>query len=134
MARAWTKTEAFEHFGVELENVQWSWSGISRDGGRVAVVLWQDGVKMHEGHLAYYDDQDLDAEWRDRIGNKRRVLHLVHAREKLDGCFQAIIAKAADRDADLRKIEKCFPQVEGHWLLEFLDEETGAFRAHIVRK
>ncbi|MCA1661464.1 MAG: hypothetical protein LC648_04625 [Novosphingobium sp.] len=133
MPRTWTKTEAFDHFGIELENVQWSWSGMSADGGTVAVVLWQDAVKGRNGQLTYHDDEELDAGWRQRIGNKRRIEHLRHAIDRLEGKFRAVIAKAEDLDADPRKIEKCFPQDGAVWQIDYLDELTGAFRAHIVR-
>ena len=133
MPRAWTKTEAFDHFGVSLENVQWSWSGISLDEQTVALVLWQDAVKGRHGELTYNDDQELDAEWRQRIGNKRRIEHLRHAMTNLDGKFRAVIAKAEDVTADPRKIAKCFPQEGAFWSLDYLDDESGAFRAHIVR-
>jgi hypothetical protein len=113
--------------------VQWSWSGVSESGSTVVVVLWQDGVKGRDGNLVYLDDKELDAEWRQRIGNKRRIEHLIHARDKLSGRFRAVIAKAVDAKADPRKIEKCFPQTDAQWQLDYLDETTGAFRAHIVR-
>ena len=67
MPRAWSKTEAFDYFNTDMENVRWSWSGISRDQSKVVVVLWQDGVKRKEAHFVYWDDEDLGAEWRTRI-------------------------------------------------------------------
>jgi hypothetical protein len=133
MRKQWTKTTAFGHFGVTLENVQWSWSGISDDAQTVAVVLWQDGVKGRDGGLVYLDDEDPAAEWRQRIGNKRRVQHLRHALEALDGKFRAIVAKAVDVHADPRKIEKCFPQEDVFWRVDSLDDITGAFTAHVLR-
>jgi hypothetical protein len=132
--KTWTKTSAFGHFNVPLENVQWSWSGISDDKSTVAVVLWQDGVKGRGGAPTYHDDDDLEAEWRDRIGNHRRIQHLKHAVEHLGGRFRAVIAKAVDVTADPRKIERCFPQEGAFWEVDYLDESTGAFRAHIVRE
>jgi hypothetical protein len=133
MRKEWNKTTAFGHFGVPLENVQWSWSGVSDDGQTVAVVLWQDGVKGRDGALVYLDDEDPDAEWRSRTGNKRRILHLKHALDALDGKFRAIIAKAVNVNDDPRKIEKCFPQEGVFWKIDSLDEVTGAFTAHVVR-
>lgn len=106
---------------------------MSKDAETVAVVLWQDGVKGRDGALVYLDDQDPEAEWRQRIGNKRRIQHLKHAREALNGKFRAIVAKAVDVNADPRKIEKCFPQEGVVWKLDSLDEETGAFTAHVLR-
>jgi len=131
--KEWTKTDAFAHFGVTLDNVQWSWSGVSADRDTVAVVLWQDGVKGRNGALVYLDNEELDAEWRDRIGNKYRIKHLRHAMDHLDGKFRAIIAKALDVNADPRKIAKCFPQEDVFWKIDSLDNITGAFTAHVLR-
>lgn len=133
MPRSWSKTEAFEHFGAQLENVRWSWSGVSEDGQTVVLVLWQDGVKGKGGELRYHDDEDLDAAWRQRIGAKRRIEHLKHAIENLGGRFRAVIAKAVDTTADPRQIEKCFPQQNAFWQIDSFDEATGAFTAHVVR-
>lgn len=131
--RKWTKTEAFAYFNVELENVRWSWSGLSKDGDVLALVLWQDALKGTNGELRYRDDEELDAEWRERIGAKRRIEHLKHAVTHLDGRFHAVIAKAVDTTADPRKIEKCFPQQDTAWQIDSFDENTGAFTAHALR-
>lgn len=133
MPRHWSKTEAFAHFGVSLENVRWSWSGVSDDERTVALVLWQDGVKGRNGELRYHDDEDLGAEWRQRIGAVRRAEHLRHATGRLNGRFRAVIARAVDPSADPRQIQKCFPQEGVEWQVESFDEETGAFRAFAVR-
>lgn len=134
MTRTWTKTEAFEHFDVKLENVRWSWSGVSEDGKTVALVLWQDGVRGKGQAPRYHDDEDLDAEWRQRIGAKRRIEHLKHAVESLDGRFRAVIAKAVDTDADPRQIAKCFPQQGVFWQIESFDEVSGSFTAHVTQE
>jgi hypothetical protein len=132
VARQWSKTEAFEHFGIELENVRWSWSGISSDGATVALVLWQDVVKRDGPNHVYRDDEDPDAEWRQRIGSKRRTEHLKHTRDRLGGRFRAVIAKAVDVTADPRQIERCFPQEGVWWQLDTFDEITGAFTARVA--
>ena len=104
-----------------------SWSGVSDDMRTVAVVLWQDGVKGRGGELTYHDDDDLGAEWRNRIGNQRRIQHLKHAVEHLDGRFRAMLMRTRAR------LRRCFPQEGVIWVIDYLDEPTGAFRAHIVR-
>lgn len=131
MPRTWTKTEAFAHFGTKLTNAQWSWSGIAPDGSVVAIVLWQDGVKGRDGGLTYADDDDLDAEWRRRLGHAERVRHLVHCRDALEGRFRAVIARAVVPITDPRQIASCHPQEGVWWRLEDFDETTGAFRAHV---
>lgn len=134
MARTWNKTEAFQHFGTRLTNTRWSWSGISDDGQVVALVLWQDAVKGRDGKLVYRDDEDLDAEWRQRPGHAERIRHLAHCRDELEGRFRAIIARAVDKDADPRDIASCHPQEGVWWQLDHFDEESGAFTAHAVRE
>lgn len=131
MPHTWTKTEAFEHFGTRLTNVRWSWSGIADDGSVVALVLWQDVVKGRNGALTYADEDDLEAEWRKRPGHAERIRHLIHVRDRLDGRFRAVIAKAVDVDADPRDIASSHPQQGVWWQLDHLDEATGAFRAHV---
>lgn len=131
MPRTWTKTEAFDHFGTKLTNTRWSWSGIADDGGTVALVLWQDVVKGRNGELTYEDEDDLDADWRRRPGHFERIRHLAHARDELGGRFRAVIARAVDVTADPRDIAACHPQQGVWWQLDHLDEETGAFRAHV---
>ena len=34
--------------------------------------------------------------------------------------------------ADPRQIEKCFPQENAIWQIDFFDEATGAFAAHVI--
>ena len=100
MRETWNKTTSFEHFGVKLVNVRWSWSGRSDDGSVVALVLWQDGVKGKNGDLTYDDTEDPDAEWRSRPGSTERTELLKHCREHLGGRFRAVIAVAVDVEAD----------------------------------
>ena len=126
----WSKTDAFANFDTELENVRWSWSGISRDESHVVLVLWQDSVKMRDGHLTYWDDEELDAEWRTRTGAKRRIEHIQHAIDKCEGKFHAVIAVARDVNSDPREIERCFPQENVIWMVDDFDHATGAFKAH----
>ncbi len=133
MPRTWTKTDAFAHFGTMLTNARWSWSGIAPDGSVVALVLWQDVVKGRDGRLTYLDDEDLDAEWRRRPGHTERVRHLAICRDRHDGRFRAVIARAVDATADPRDIASCHPQEGVWWRLDEFDEATGAFRAHVER-
>jgi len=130
--RTWTKTDAFGHFGVMLANTRWSWSGVSRDNDVVALVLWKDAVKASNGAFTYADDDDLDAEWRKRHGHGDRVRHLILCRDRLDGRFRAVIARAVDVDADPREIAACYPQEGVWWKIDKFDENTGAFTAHVI--
>lgn len=132
MARSWSKTDAFALFGVGLDNTRWSWSGVSPDGATVCVLLWQDAVKRAGDRFEYADDEDLDAEWRTRLGHTARVRHLAHCRDQCDGRFRAVIARAVDTAADPREIDSCFPQQGVWWQLDSFDEGTGAFTAHAL--
>ncbi len=130
MPQHWSKTEAFAHFGVSLDNVRWSWSGISDDEQTVVILLWQDGVRGNPPR--YADEEDLDAEWRTRLGHHARVRHLKHCVEKLDGNFRAVIARAENVTADPRKIASCFPHQKAVWKIDSFDETSGAFTAHVL--
>lgn len=120
-------------FGTKLTNARWSWSGIAPNGSVVALVLWQDVVKARDGCLTYFDDEDLDAEWRRRPGHTERVRHLAICRDRHDGRFRAVIARAVDITADPRDIASCHPQEGVWWRLDEFNEATGAFRAHVER-
>lgn len=133
MRETWNKTTAFEYFGVPLLNTRWSWSGRSSDSSVVALVLWQDGVKGKNGELTYDDTEDADAEWRSRPGSKERTKILEHCRDYLGGRFRAVIAVAIDVKADPRQIERCFPQKDVFWQLDYFDDKTGAFSAHVIQ-
>lgn len=107
---------------------------MAEDGSMVALVLWQDAIKSREGKLVYHDDSELDAEWRTRHGHNERIRHLAHCRDKLEGRFRVVIARAVDREADPRDIASCHPQEGVWWKLDEFDEETGAFSAHVLEK
>lgn len=132
MRETWNKTTAFGHFGITLTNTRWSWAGRSPDGARVALVLWQDGVKGRGGDFTYDDTEHPDAEWRRRPGSGERTELLKHCRDYLGGQFSAVIAIAADTEADPRQIARCFPQKGVLWQLDSFDETTGAFSARVV--
>ena len=62
MSNDWNLTTCREHFGVKAKNKYWSWSARSDDGKKVAVNIWQDGVRW-DGHKMLYalniDESDL---------------------------------------------------------------------------
>jgi hypothetical protein len=133
MPETWNKTTSFEHFGVQLVNTRWSWSGRSADGSVVVLVLWQDEVKRRDGEYIYRDMEYPDAEWRGRPGSTERTEFLKHCRDHLGSKFRAVIAKAVDLKADPRQIRECFPQKDVFWQLDDFDEITGMFSAHVIR-
>jgi len=134
LPRQWSKTEAFAHYDVEMENTRWSWSGVSEDGRSAVVVLWADGIKRDQaGNWIYEDDKDLDAEWRRRPGHSARVRHLAHIQNQLGGKFNAVIARAEDTKASPRQIASCYPHEGVVWTLTMFDPDTGAFAASAAR-
>lgn len=134
MRETWNKTTAFAHFGIDLVNTRWSWSGRSADQSEIALVLWQDGVKGKNGDLTYDDTEDPTAEWRSRPGSTERTQLLKYCRDHLGGRFRAVIAVAVDVAADPRQIARCFPQKDVYWQLDVFDETSGAFTARVVRE
>jgi hypothetical protein len=134
MSRRWSKTDAFAHYDVEMENTRWSWSGISDDGRSAVLVLWADRVRRDpSGNFIYEDDKDLDAAWGRRPGHSARVRHLIHVRDELGGRFNAIIARAEDVNASPRKIDSCYPHEGVIWTLTKFDPSSGAFAARAER-
>ncbi len=134
MPGQWSKTDAFAHYDVEMENTRWSWSGVSEDGKSAVLVLWADGVRRDaDGSFIYVDDKDLDAAWRRRPGHSARVRHLLHVRDELGGKFKAIIARPEDVKASPRKIASCYPHEGVIWTLTKFDPATGAFAARAER-
>jgi len=127
MARKWTHTEAFAHFGTTPRNVQWSWSARSDDGQTVVATFWQDQFSRKDGRLLYERPASRET-GRRRPGFNELMENLAWARDHCAGRFKVIIAKAKDVKADPRSIEECFPSKMVMKLVEF-DETTGAFVA-----
>lgn len=138
MPKDYTKKSAFEHFGTKQKNIYKSWSAISEDMGTVAVTIWKDQLKYKDGK-PYWDTFSLPENqsnnfWKDAIGNKERIEHLKHCRNKLDGLFRVVITVAVDVDANPREILEVYP-FEGIWMkLQELNEETGECYAEFHSK
>ena len=130
MAKRWTRTECFSHFGAAGANPRWSWSGRSTDGETVVITLWQDKLKRRpDGTWIYVDHDDRGHDWTRRPGNSERLEHLKHAVDNLGGLFRVVVAKAKDVDASHGAIEDCFPQPNLIMKIIELDRETGEFTA-----
>ena len=82
MAKKYSLTDCFEHFGVSCKNVQWSWSG--RGADKVAVTLWQD--RFLERGTAYENwKSDAPGEWKSRLGFVELIENLAFAEDNLGG-------------------------------------------------
>ena len=116
--------QCYDFFGVSYKNIQWSWSGRSRE--KVAVTLWQD--RFIDGGKAYEQwPEDKPGEWKSRPGFVELIENLAFARDELDGIVHVIIAKAKDKSASPRAIETSFPSKMLMKIVS-LDENEGKFR------
>ncbi len=118
---------AFAHFGTKPHNVQWSWSARSADGKTVVVTFWQDLFERKDGRLIYARPRP-DAAIAVRPGFHELMENLAWARDRCDGRFRVIVAKAKNPNADRRSIDACFPS-QMVMKLTHLDVASGAFVA-----
>jgi hypothetical protein len=126
MARQWSHNECFEFYDVQPKNPRWSWSGRSADGKTVAVTLWQD--RFLEGGRVYRNfDSDRPGEWRSRPGFVELLDNLEYAAKHLDGAVRIILAKAKDRNASPRSIERSWPQPNILMRVTALNRDEGKF-------
>jgi len=133
MARTWTKTEAFAHFGVSLINVRWSYSGRTSDGTTVVLALWSDRFTRKTSPIRYEGFRDgVNNKWLARPGNRERLDNLIWARIKCNGLFRVVMVTPRDAQADPREIAEAFPKSEMVMRVTELDERTGEFRAELV--
>jgi len=127
MPKKWTHTAAFAHFGTKPHNVQSSWSARSADGKTVVVTFWQDLFERKDGRLIYARPRP-DAAIAVRPGFHELMENLAWARDRCDGRFRVIVAKAKNPNADRRSIDACFPS-QMVMKLTHLDVASGAFVA-----
>jgi hypothetical protein len=131
MAKKWTHTAAYKHFGTKPKNVQWSWSARSDDGKTVVVTLWQDRFKRRNNHLSYeslgFDPGNPDT----RPGFRELMENLTWAQSHCGGQFKVITAIAKDITAEPRSIQECFP-TKMVMRLTHLDVTKGAYSAEVV--
>jgi hypothetical protein len=133
MARKWTKTEAFAHFGVSLTNVRWSWSGRTADGTTVVLALWSDRFTRKTSPIRYEGFRaDANEKWLARPGNRERLENLIWARTRCNGLFRVVMVTPEDAHSDPREIAEAFPKSEMVMRITELDDRTGEFRAELV--
>lgn len=127
MAKRWTHSEAFAHFGTTPRNVQWSWSARNEESGTVVVTFWQDEFSRRDNRLMYARPA-AEPDLRRRPGFKELMENLAWARDHCAGQLKVIVAKAKDVNANPRSIRECFPSKMLMRLVE-LDTSSGAFLA-----
>jgi hypothetical protein len=133
MARKWTRTEAFRHFGVTLKNTRWSWSGRTPDGKTVVLALWSDRFRPKTLPLQYEDHRATPNQtWIDRPGNRERLDNLIWARDRCNGLFQVVMVRPKDRDSDPREVDESWPRDNVVMRIVNLNEHTGEFSAEMV--
>jgi len=84
-------SEAFQALGYTLNSPRQDWSA-ERDGG-VCISLWQMELAFRNGR-PFYDSMELGGDhgnWRDKVGNRKRIAHLSRAMSDFDGFVDAII-------------------------------------------
>jgi hypothetical protein len=133
MARKWTKTEAFAHFGVSLTNVRWSWSGRTTDGKTVVLALWSDRFTRKTSPIRYEAVRtDANEKWLARPGNRERLDNLISAQTNCQGLFRVVMLTPKDAQSDPREIAEAFPKSEMLMRITEFDKQTGEFRAELV--
>lgn len=126
MPREYSHSECFAFFDTVPRNPRWSWSGRSADGGKVSVTLWQDRFE-DKGQVYRSWGSDRPGEWRSRPGFVELIENLAHARDHTQGVVHIILAKAKDKNASPRSIERSFPHPDLRMKVAELDEEAGTF-------
>lgn len=130
MARKWTLSKAFAHYGTKARNHVWGWSAISEDGKTVALTIWEDEIGP-DGNVDYFGHEQL-ANWRGALGNRDRIEKLKAARANSGGHFRVVMVRAKDTKVIPRSIAAVYPDENRIMRLIDLDEESGEFRAETV--
>jgi hypothetical protein len=128
MAKKWTHTAAFKHFGTKPKNIQWSWSARSPEGETVVVTLWQDKFKRRDGRIVYERQGIFNGSPDTRPGFRELMDNLAWAQTHCHGRFRVITAIAKDVTAEPRSIRECAP-TNMVMRLTHLDMTTGTFSA-----
>lgn len=135
MAKDWTLTEAFAHFGAERKNQRWIWSARTADGNALVVALWADRFDMKQNPPVYDGtESESDASWvANRPGNREHLQDLAWGQDHCAGEFRVVMVRAKDPAARPREIADCFPK-DG-WVMRLieLDRALGQFRAMLVK-
>jgi hypothetical protein len=133
MAKEWTKTASFAHFGATLTNVRWCWSART-PAGLVVLALWGDRFSRKNTPAEYEEDTGPGERWAARPGNRERLENLIWARDHCAGEFRVVMAIAKDTSGDPREISDCFPKDDLYMRITYLNEETGQFGAVAIVK
>lgn len=120
-----THTKAFQTYGVQPRNANWSWSGRSTDGKIVVVTLWKDEFKGKAGEMVYSRPDRGD--WFDGPGFRFFMEDLSWARANCNGIVRVIVANPKDEKGQTRKIADCYPQEKLVMRVIHVDPASGAF-------
>jgi hypothetical protein len=128
--RSWTKRDSFAHFGAKSKSPVWSWSAISPDRKTVVITLWDDQItRAGDGWIYSSFRRGNLPDWRNRPGNHERNEYLKAARDNCGGLFRVVRVFAKDKNAEPRKIARCYPDDELVMRITKLIESTGEFEA-----
>jgi hypothetical protein len=110
-------TEAYKKAGYVLANPRNDWAAIKPDRSAVALTVWQDQIVKGQDPL-FMDCRGAPnlAEWKDRQGNRKRILAIKHSLTHCDGMFDIILCVAADVKASPRKVATAtyWSRMKGH--------------------
>ena len=126
------KVAAFAFYGVKLTNDRQSWSGIS-PSGEVVVGLWLDEFNYKVKPAIYQPNPATNVVWRDKYGNRERIEHLKRVRDSADRHFRVVVMKAVDEKTDPREVDEAYPRENMLMELIELDEDTGVFKAQLLK-
>jgi len=124
------KKECFQYFKTQPKNERWGWSGISEKGDTVAVTVWKDQLDGFKEKKPFWNTFSLPHNqrnelWKDQLGNKARIEHLLFSLKNLNGMVRVIITEAEKEDSFPRKIKRCYPLCNHWYKIKKLNENTG---------
>jgi hypothetical protein len=125
---------AFEELGYKLENVRQDWSAENVDG--VCITIWKRRINW--GEMSYdtrLGRTSIDV-WKEKSGNKKRIVHAKRVLRDFDGWVDAILISGAPEKGSYEDAQIWIPSEKGgkRWRIVFLDEVTGHIRLEAQRR
>ena len=132
-----SRKSVFEMLGCPLRDVRGDWSGLSPDGNRVAVTVWEDEIER-EAELWTFGKIPCAklGVWKDRRGNKRRIQHFEHALARTNGLMEIVLVTARNQTDEPRKVIRAVHMADRYAELksEDFDRTTGKFLLYLHKR
>jgi len=133
VAKEWTLTKAFAHYGTRRHNPRSSWSARNEDTKTVVVAFWSDRFNWKDKPMTYAEHETVTREdWQERFGNRERVENFAWAMENCDGIVRVVMVWPKHPTAIPREIQSCAPKDAIVMRVVKLDPQTGTFLAEAV--